>query len=408
VSYRAFQADAFQNNAFQMDALGGAEVTMFMGVIRPSRPTSGLFDEAVVEVEAHDWMGYLSTQELGLQPVVTDHTFDLGIGIAMAAVPIPPEIDFETGEMPFTSIFDSDTRRTSLMSFFEKMARNEWGRIWVGKDGVLHAENRIHRWGWAEGDLFTIDGEMSELETGFEPTDIVNNVQLRAFPANFVDEIVKVGEINGAPPILAGETMVVTVEFVNPDDGQQMSAWDVENPVADANTEFGSVQNFTSDDMSANLVQNNEVGAHSMICRLTNTHATDTGYLNGFDIQGKRLLRGEPITVEAKDQGSIDDYGENRLTVTLEHINDPGLTWDYGNYILSQAINPHLRVERIVFVADQSDDLTGAAVLAEVSQRFAAAEDLTGLNESFFISRLRYTYIQGILVCELIGPLREI
>ena len=187
MSYQAFQADAFQNNAFQMDALGGAEITMFMGVVRPSRPTAGLFDEAVVEIEAHDWMGYLSTQELGLQPVVTDHTFDLGIGIAMAAVPIPPEIDFETGEMPFTSIFDSDTRRTSLMSFFEKMARNEWGRIWVGKDGVLHAENRVHRWSWAEGDLFTVDGEMSELESGFEAGDILNNIQLRAFPANFVD-----------------------------------------------------------------------------------------------------------------------------------------------------------------------------------------------------------------------------
>ena len=215
------------------------------------------------------------------------------------------------------------------------------------------------------------------------------------------------GEINGAPPIAAGATLVVTVEFVNPDDGQLMSAWDVVSPVADADVEFGSSQDFVSDDLAANLIQNNEVGAHSIICRLTDT-AGVTGYVNGFDIQGKRLLRGDPITVEVKDQTSIDDYGESRLTVNLEHINDPGYASDYGNYILSQVKDPHLRVERIVFVADQSDDLIGAAVLAEVSQRFIAAEDLTGLNESFFISRLRYTYVNGILVCEVIGPLREI
>jgi hypothetical protein len=67
---------------------GAGEWNEFIGRISAIRPSSGMYGDDIVEIEAHDWMGYLADQQLGIQTLATNQTIDQGVTTVLPAFPI--------------------------------------------------------------------------------------------------------------------------------------------------------------------------------------------------------------------------------------------------------------------------------------------------------------------------------
>jgi len=377
---------------------------MFRGTIAAIRPSSGLFDEPMTEVEVHDWVGYLGGQELGVIAVSADQRADQAIATALANILTQPvRAEFGEGVETFGYVFSTDAPNMSMASIFQKMARNEFGRVYLKADGSLVFENR-HVRPTTLTSAFTLDGVMSELQITYERAAIANIVQVRIYPA-YVDPaattVLWQPSNIGTPKIGPGETLVFKAVYRDPIGKNLISAIDIEDPVE--TVEFGSVGNFVADDLAAFLSQVNVVGAHAMLSSLTNS-SSKTGYLNDFQIKGRGIYTDSPILIEVRDQDSINaGAGERRLALDLEQITDIQVGQNYAGWTLGVLSLPHINVRRIVFLANQTSALAAAALAVEVSSRFTLIESVTGLSEDFFVQRLKYTQIGTGLLVEILA-----
>lgn len=369
----------------------GAEVEKFVGTVAAIRPTSGLFDGPVVEVQVHDWIGFLSTQELGIFQVDDSKRADQALTTVLVNFPIQPEAtDFDTGVETFLLVFNTDNPKSSMASFFQKMCRNEMGRVYCKGDGTLVFENRNAR-AQITDSAFTLDGTMTEFEISYERADIFNYIETKITIAE-VDAAAttQLWDLHeqGCPEIKPGQTMTLICGYSDPTTGKPISAVDVVNPITII--EFGSVPDYASNDLIAFLDQYNDPGGNAMIVRLTNTGSV-TGYLNDLTIKGKGIYVDDPLTLLNVDQDSIDERGERRFILRLEHIVDPNVAQSYASTIRGAYSNPHFRASRIEFLANQTDALATGAIAAEPSTRFISIEEVTGVSYSFYVNRIRYT-----------------
>ena len=359
----------------------------FVGRIAAIRPASGLFDDQIVEVEVHDWIASLATSELGIREIETNKRADEALTTALTAAIFQPErIDFDTGLETFLEVFNTDAPNTSLASFFQKMARNEWGRIYQTGDGTLIFENRTHRQNIVDP-AFALNGEMSEFDIEYDKAAIRNIIQVIVQTATTDAADITLWSLPGAPAILSGQTLTFECAYTDPDTEVKISAIDVDDPPF---YEFGSVQNFTSDDMHADLVVAMEIGANKAKVFLTNTAAT-TGYLNDLQLTGKGIHLNDPILIERRNEDSIySGIGEQRLVVWLEQITDLGTAENRANELLAEYGAPIGRPIWLSFCASQDPVLAYAALSIEPSTRFAVSESITEANRDYYVERVAF------------------
>ena len=368
----------------------GGEVVKFIGTVAAIRPSAGAFQDPFVEVELHDWMGFLR-QEMGVFEVAATKRADQALTSVLVNFPIQPEAtDFDVGIVTFLLIFNTDHPRSSMASFFQKMCRNEQGMIYGEGDGTLVFENRDAR-ALITDAAFTLDGAMNEFVISYERADILN----------YIETSITIAEIDaaattvlwdlheqGTPYIEAGETLTLIMEYTDPTTGQRISAIDVVDPIV--GYEFGSVGDYTTDDMHADLAQDNDPGANKMISELTN-NAAQRGYINDLTVKGKGIYVYDPLTLLEIDQDSINIRGERRFALRLEQIVNPVTAAIYAKVMRSAYSNPHFRSTNITFRANQSAAIATGALAAEPSTRFIAIEPATGVSYSFYVNRIKYT-----------------
>ena len=372
---------------------GGAAVRRFLGTIAFIRPASGAYEFPMVEVECHDWMGYLSTQELGVIIPAATKRSDQALTTALAQFPIQPDsTDFDVGVETYPLVFNTDTPQESMAAFFQKMARNEMGRIYLEGDGTLVFENRDAR-PLTTTSSFTLNGVMSEVDVTYDRNRIANIVQARIAPyavdAAATTVLFELQDVV-APEIRPGKTLTLTCQYTDPTTGRPISATDVVNPPT--TFKFGSAGDFTLDDLHANITQANTIGGNAAIIKLRNTSSTVTGFLNDLRILGKGIYVYDILTLEQSDFNSIDaGAGERRMQLQLDQIVDLDKAKNYASFVLGQLAEPDANLPRIRFLANQTAALAAAAKTMQVSTRFTLVEAATGLSTDCYINRLRYS-----------------
>jgi len=381
----------------------------FLGTISAIRPTSGLFEYPTVEVEVQDWMGLLSTTELGVIPIAEDKRVDEALTTTLTTFPIQPfGTALDEGVETFPLVFNTDHPETSVASFFQKMCRNEQGRIYLKADGTLVFENRYAR-PITTASAFTLDGTMSYLDVDYERREVFNFIRSQITPAKVdaaATTILWALEEVEAPSIGPGETLTFTCDYSDPDTGVRISAIDVVDPVI--TVKFGSVGDFTADDMAGDLVQSNTVGGNAIECALTNDHPYQTGYLNEWAVKGKGIYVYNPMTLVAKNQDSIDIRGNLRYRLRLNQITDPNKAYNYAAWLKNAYGVPSLQAVRVIFLANQTEALTIGAVDAEISTRFTLIEAATGVSKDFFINKIKYTHRGRNLWVEILAKAAKV
>ena len=379
--------------------------TKFVGTVNTLRPTASLFDDPVTEVEAHDWMGYASKQELGIHPVENTKTADEGLTTALVEFPNQPEdTDFDVGVEEFLLMFNTDDSTESMARFFQKMARNEMGRIYSEGDGTLVFENRDSR-ALTTVSSFTIDGTMTDFDISYNSGKIYNIISMLIKPtvvdAAATTTLWDVGDEGLA--IKAGQTLTLRCSYTDPNTREHINAFDVVNPIDTAEYEFGTLQESGSDNLHALLTQNNTVGGSSISCILKNTHSSATGYLNQFSVKGKGIYVYNNITLEASDSDSIDQVGERKFFERLDQIVDPGTAYNYAAFIKGNYAPSHIDTCKIRVLANQTDALAKGLIEAEVSTRFTVIEDVTGISRDFYVQKIQYKQEDTLLWVTIYG-----
>lgn len=379
-----------------------AQADRFIGEIVGIRPSSGLFEAAVTEVEAHDWMEQVSIQKIGQLAIQTSKRADEALTTALAQFAIQPTAtSFGIGDETFDSIFVTDDAiRMSMASLFQKLARNELGgHIYLQGDGALVFNERSYRPGVTAAAFSldaTTDHPMTELDVAWLRQDIKNRIECKCFPSR-VDAAATtvIWKLQQTFPLLAGASITLTCPFRDPDTGMRISAIDVVNPLVSAtHIKFGSVDDGATNDLIGSLTRPMTVGANSAKIVLTNTGGTD-GFVNFLEIVGKGIYIYEPMVMSDEDSASILAKGERVLPVNLELISDPNRAQAYATLLLGLLVDPHASIDRVTFLANYCDAFATAALTVDPNVRFAIVEPQTGINAHFFVCRIRY---------EVVGP----
>ena len=364
--------------------------TKFVGTVARIEPSASLFDNPIVNLEVHDWIGYASKQELGVQALDTNQTADDALTTVLPEFPKQPvDTDFDIGVETFDLMFNTDDSTESMAKFFQKMARNEQGRIYSEGDGTLVFENRNSRALTTES-AFTLDGTMTNFDISYNSAKIYNIISMLVKPT-VIDAAATTllwGVGDDGIAIKAGQTLTLRCKYTDPDTKTGISAVDLVSPVTEF--KFGTTQEATSDNMHALLSQTNTVGANSISCALKNTHSTATVYLNQFNIYGKGIYEYDNITMEAIDDDSISQVGEKKYFERLDQITDPSKAYNYAAFIRGNYAGSHIDTCEIKVLANQSDAIAKGLIEAEVSTRFTVTEEVTGVDRDFYINNIQY------------------
>lgn len=381
----------------------------FVGVLVAADPTSGAYRSDTVEVEARDWMDYAYIQKLGELAIQTGAGLgtDDALTTALAKFDVQPTAtSFAVGKESFAALFDSDdAEKMTMAALFQKYARNEGGGyIYLRGDGTLRFDNR-HVRPASTTDSFTLDASastpMTELELGWSRDDIANRVEVTVYPTQVdTGATTVIWRLRDGFAMSAGQVLVVTCAFVDPDTGTRISASGVVTPlVSSTHIKFGSTDDGTSNDLIGSLTFPMVVGGNTATVTLT---AAVAGYVNKLEIVGNGIYRYEPMTLTSEDATSIAARGERVMKVDLEQITSTNTAQVYAYYLKGQLKDPMMRVKRVRFLANFNTDFATAALTVNPNTRFAIKETQTGVDNPLFACRIKYEMVGTFLWVEII------
>lgn len=388
-----------------------ASATRFRGEMVSARPTSGVFNEAITEVEAQDWMAFADIQKLGQLAIQSSKRVDEALTTALLNFPAtcqPNATDFDTGKETFASIFNTDdSTKQTMAALFQKLARNEGGgHIFLEGDGTLRFDNR-HARPMTTAAAFTLDATastpMKEMRVLWGRSMIKNRIEAKMFPSKVdtgADTVV--WKLQDPIPISAGQTLVITCPYRDPATAQRISAANVVTPlVGGTHIKFGSTDDGSSNDLIGSLTYPMVVGGNSSEITLTNTGSV-SGYLNFVEILGDGIYTYDPMVLEAEDAASILARGERSLPVALEQITSPSMAHAFAVKLKGELANPRVVIESVKFLANFSGAFATAALTVEPNTRFAVKEGQTGIDTELFACHLKFEWASPLLWVEVV------
>lgn len=377
--------------------------TRFVGTIFSVRPTSGVAEEQLAEVEVHDWMEFAAAQSVGVIPIALNKRADEAIVLALPNVSTRPlATNLDVGVETFATVFDSDSSKMTIAGLFQKLCRNEGGgRIYQQGDGTLRFENRDRR----NTDVtvaFALDGIMTEFEPEHSANNIINRVDVRLFLTKVDTGATTVlYKLQKTFPLSPGQSLTVKAEFRDPLTGQRCSGVDIVDPLeSGTHIKFGSVDDKVTNDLIANLSFEQDIGGYLSEITFVNNGGV-AGYVNFLEVWGNGIYAYDPLTVTEANYPSIGEIGERLLSIDLEQISNPNTARTMAAFYLATLSKEGDQIESLRFLCNQNSELAGIALTLEPSMRFLVKELLTGVDSLYCVDRLRYEQTGPQLWCDI-------
>lgn len=384
--------------------------TRFVGFLVEARPAAGAYGAQVVEVGARDWMDYAYLQTVGIQAIQTG----AGLGVdnvlttALSSFAVQPTAtSFDVGKESFNAIFDGDDPDGAMAGLFQKYARNEGGgHIYLTGDGTLHFDNR-HARPQTSADAFTLDATSDtppqDMEITWSRESLLNRVEVTIYPSQ-VDSGAStiLWQLREPLPLSPGQALTVSCAYIDPDTGERCAGSGIVTPlVSGTHIKFGSVADGTSNDLIGSLTYPVTVGGSSAEVVLTNTGSSQ-GYVNLLKLLGNGIYRYEPLTVVVEDATSVAARGARVLPIALEQQSGAAMAAIMADYMVANFKDPRAEILLLRMLANYSDDYATAALTVEPNTRFALKEGLTGIDGSYFVTRLRFMQEGSLLWVEIV------
>lgn len=359
-------------------------------------PSAGVFGEAVTRCRAIDWLGKMVVMPFPCIPVQFRHTADELIADLLASItPQPAGADFDTGGYYFATGFDiDDVRKDTVYSILGKIARSEYGRIFLqpstGGGGVLTFENR-----GADAakttPLGTISNTMDDIDVIDNEAEIYDRVRVTVAPRRIegTERAFVLAILDYIVPLAAYAEKKFTIYSIEQSVGGRIAGWNHTTPQPTTGYKFGSVGDGESENLNDYLeVTIYTYGGNSIDGKLKNIGAVG-GYINLFQIRGQGIYAYNPYTGEAGTSG------QRVLQMDMPYQDDPSEALILATTLQPIASDNTRRGCRVKFHANKSAALMAAAQTGLISTRWTIAEDQTALNSDFFIAGCKRTVSLG-------------
>jgi hypothetical protein len=357
-------------------------------------PSAGVFGEAITRCRATDWLELMMNVPLPAIGVATSQTGDQLISTLLAAVATQPEnTNLMTGDNTFASAFDADdVQRDSVYSILGKIARSEYGRIYMQPStsggGVLTFENRNYRAGVTAA-LGNISNTMDDAIAIDDAGMVYDRFQVTITTKRVDTDLVTVATLDYHLYLSAGEERSFTLNYVEQTSGNRISGTNIQTPVVSTDYKFGTLDDGTTEDLNGDLVVTQvRTGANSSDLKVKNNGASN-GYLNLFKLRGYGIYAYNPYTVE---QGT---GGLRVLTLDMPYQTNGNVADSVCTSLQVTAADNNRRACRVTIHANKSADLMTAAMTGLISTRWTVIETQTGLSGDYFINGRKRTVEMG-------------
>lgn len=343
-------------------------------------PSAGLYEEAVTRCRAVDWLAMMMNVSLPAVAVQTSKRGDELLATLLAAIALQPaSSSYATGDSTFASGFDVDNvDQDSIYSILGKIARSEFGRIYLAGQGVLTFENRNARLGNLTS-LGTITNVMDGIEIQDDAGEVYDQVKVSIVPRRAEATLVVLASLDYHLPLHPGEEKTFTLNYVEQTSGSRISGSNIQVPEISTDYKFGTTDGSTEDLNACLGVTMVQTGANSADIKVKNNGAV-SGYVNLFQVRGYGIYPYNAYTVQ------VGTGGLRVLSFDMPYQNNPITADAVCNYLQAVTSDNTRRGARVKIHANKSAELMLAALTGLISTRWTIAETQTALGGGWFIN----------------------
>jgi hypothetical protein len=412
----------------------------FHGWIQSIRTDAGIYGPRSVTITAWDWMGVAANAEVDLLDVATNKTIDEAVPLVIAGldgeIPEPKDTEYNTGQSTFPSVFDASSGK--VLGEINKLVLSEFGYAYVkGSEtipgGVFTIDGRYTRNSLKDltkfpvgtdsaktlqtesgddllaenGDYLAIDEEQSVSWTGqdIRGMDVgtsrnqIYDARVSVYPRETDSTNVVLYQLQDVPLITPDQTITIRGSYRDPDQkASRVAATDQVDPDDSTDYTFNSAEDGGGTDLTANLGISYSFGANEFEYEITNNGST-SGYLTKLEVRGKGIYFYNPVTASYNGLYNRTYYGAvNYLRINLAYQDDIDFAQGLCDFIFSKEQHGRLTVERLDFSPNRSSEHMLAFLSLEPGARISISEEMTQINDEYFINGVGFTLRQGDII----------
>ena len=366
--------------------------TRFHGFIESITPTTGLYREKRVAVEATTWLGFVMNSSVRNAPVLTSVTSGAAFGAVLDEALRPPiAVSIAAGDSTFAYCLD-DTSDAPLLQVASRIVISEGGLAYEKADGTLVYEAQSDR----TANITAVDTFDDDVLIGLSASRsisrIKNRISVTQTPREVSGSLVVLGDMNGRVQILAEETLYIEISYRDPSQRvASVGGTTITTPVITTDYTMTANEDGTGTSLSAYAVVTVDAswkGGGATKIRVYNS-GTATGWFQ-TQIRGYALYAFDSVTVPVEDGASQRSYGQSEQKVDLDYQSSSALAKRTGSYLLLMQKDPLIMPQGGVVVGVSSNQ--ARLLQRDIGDMVNVEESMSGLVSSrFMISNIHLT-----------------
>ena len=375
-------------------AHGGQARIQFLGTIRSITPEAGVYRGRSTALVCTDWLDEAAKAPLSGLPTQIDLTADALIRVLVDAMRNRPHaLALETAGEIYPYVLDSaQDEQSTVQGELLRATMSELGLLYMRSDGTLRFEARSTR-----GRTGTVSHVLDEL--------------LAAAPQRSTDQIVNRVKVTVHPRRVDPDTTTVLYQSEGPirvDNGVDVEIFlAFRDPGAEA-TRIGAVTVPTPTpgvDYTVSVHEDGtgavtghpaigitwKPGGNGMYLQVDNGYGQPV-YVQDLTIHGQGLYDYAPVTLIAEDLDSIAVDGMQEVSIDMPYSARASVGQAAAELLLQTFTATPTRVDTVDWYFFTSAATLAAGIQSEVSSRVQVVEDVTGIEDEYFINAKRITW----------------
>jgi hypothetical protein len=188
------------------------------------------------------------------------------------------------------------------------------------------------------------------------------------------------------PFIPRNTSIVLKCPYRDPDQRQsRIGAMSQLDPEPTTDYLFNSEKDGSGTNLTAQITITHVPGGNAADVTVFNVGPSD-GYLTFFQLRGLGVFDDLPIVLEAENEASQLELGENTLRYNMPYQSDPTIARNAAFYLLDQHSHEETIAQIVGFIASGSDEFMRQAIAREISDRIDISDSVTGVSAPYFIN----------------------
>lgn len=314
-----------------VDYATGTVYSDFVGYIDNIRPLYGTVD--TVEITASDGLKKLQDKNISSAEVYSNVQYDDQIVEALRLAGWTDGVDIET------TLSDTMTyhwfRGDSAFDEIRSLSDATFGVFFVDEDGQACYVSRV------SDDVSVLTLTEADIDYGYgiqapSPRDVIKNIVRVYARARKLQSAVELWRMTDTPQIASGTGSPIWANYSY--NNEEVPALSITTPVENTDYEANDNADGSGTDRSANF--SFALTTFAASAKLIPTNSGAAAYITLLKIRGNAITSDKYTFSEEEDETSIASYGERRLTITSDWLQDLNTASDQATILLNRFKNP--------------------------------------------------------------------